>query len=112
MLPYERISSTLDFTVTKNDERSFFCMEYVFGNFFLNTYRLTEGEVYGVGAEHGLGVDGPGTPVAVYCLLPRDGAAPKHTSQLLKGQSQVHLLLCTASSPGMGQLLDMIQHNY
>jgi hypothetical protein len=25
---------------------------------------------------------------------------------------QVHRLLCTASSPGVGQLLDMIQHNY
>jgi hypothetical protein len=67
--------------------------------------------VYGVGAEDGLGVDGPGAPVAVYCLLPGDGAAPGHTTQLLKGQSQVHRLLCTASSPGMGQLLD-IQHNY
>ena len=51
--------------------------------------------MYGVGAEDGLGVDGPGAPVAVYCLLPGDGAAPGHTTQLLKGQSQVHLLLCT-----------------
>ncbi len=86
-------------------------MEYLFGNLFTNTYRLTEGEVYGVGAEHGLGVNGPGAPVAVHCLLPRTGATPGHTTQLLKGQSQEHLLLCTASSPGLGQLLD-IQHNY
>ncbi len=66
-------------------------MEYLIV-IFLNTYWLTEGKVYGVGAEHGLGVDGPGASSAVYCLLPRGGTTPGHTRQLLKGQSHASLL--------------------